>query len=155
MDYQIVSRGEFAICGYAVETTLTNNDADIAGLYSDVLGTEKEKTLLSLSGVQPGYYGLEWYTQGHNSFFYLLGKAIGSNNDVPADAVLKVIPSAEYAVVKIAAGTSLIDAWTEFFYTAIPSRGLAPDESHGFYFEYYPQTTDGDCELWVPVVKIA
>lgn len=153
MDFQIVPRDEFAICGYAVETTLTNNDADIAALYSDVLGTEKERTLLSLSGVQPGYYGLEWYTQGHNNFFYLLGKAIDSSNDVPAGAMLRVIPWAEYAVAKIAVGTSLIDAWTEFFYTAIPSRGLAPDETHGFYFEYYPHTTIGDYELWVPVVK--
>jgi predicted transcriptional regulator YdeE len=73
---------------------------------------------------------------------------------VPQDAMLKVVPPANYAVAKIDAGTSLVDTWTEFFYTAIPSRGFAPDESHGFYFEYYPKTTDGDCELWVPVVEI-
>jgi hypothetical protein len=55
---------------------------------------------------------------------------------VPQDAMLKVVPPANYAVAKIDAGTSLVDTWTEFFYTAIPSRGFAPDESHGFYFEY-------------------
>jgi hypothetical protein len=76
MDYQVISRGEFAICGYAVETTLAGNDTDIAGLYNSVLGTKKEEALLALCGAQPGYYGLEWYTHGHKSFFYLLGKAV-------------------------------------------------------------------------------
>jgi len=153
MDFQIIPRGAFAVCGYAVETTIENNDADISGLYSDVLGTEKEDALLALLGAQPGYYGLEWYTQGQKSFFYLLGKAVDKNNDIPQGAMLKLIPPANYAVAKSAAGSSIIDAWTEFFYTVIPSQGYAPDESHGLYFEYYPKLTDGDYELWAPVVK--
>ncbi len=153
MNVHIVRRDGFAVCGYAAETTLENNDEDIQKLFGDFFDTGKENVLLALKGAQPGFYGVEWYTQGHKSFFYLLGLAVDKSIRVPEGATLKVIPAAEYAVTKIPAGKSLVDAWTEFFYTAIPESGFAPDDAHGCYFEYYPGLTDGDCELWVPVVK--
>ena len=58
MDIGIRFRDRFYICGYAVETTLQNNDADIAGLYDSFFGTDKERSLLKLPGCRPGYYGL-------------------------------------------------------------------------------------------------
>lgn len=153
MNVQTVRRGALAICGYAVETTLNNNDADLQKLFSNFFDSGKDELLLGLKGAEPGFFGVEWYTPGHKSFFYLLGVAVDKNVRVPEGAVLKVIPAAAYAVTKVCAGRSLVEAWTEFFYTAIPEEGLKPDEAHGYYFEYYPGHTDGDCELWVPVVK--
>lgn len=152
MDIRIESRASFHICGYAVETTLEGNDGDIAALYRDFFETKKENTLQCLSGCQNGYYGLEWYTEEHKSFFYLLGKAVDETANIPADAVIKHIPAAQYAVADVPAGRSLVEAWTEFFYTAIPQAGYAPDAGHGFYFEYYPEDVHGRCELWTPVL---
>lgn len=152
MDIRIESCASFHICGYAVETTLESNDGDIAALYRDFFETGKECTLQCLPGCQSGYYGLEWYTEGHKSFFYLLGKAVDETANIPADAVMKHIPAAQYAVADIPAGRSLVEAWTEFFYTAIPEAGYAPDAGHGFYFEYYPEDVRGRCELWTPVL---
>jgi predicted transcriptional regulator YdeE len=153
MIVQTVSRESFHICGFATETTLENNDADIAVLYRDFFATGKEQALLRLPGCQHGCYGLEWYTEGHKSFFYLLGKEVSSEAEVPAGALIKHIPAALYAVARIPAETSLVEAWTEFFYTAVPDRGYAPDENHGFYFEFYPKNVNGVCELWAPVIK--
>jgi len=44
-------------------------------------------------------------------------------------------------------------AWNEFFYTDIPNSGDTPNEHQNLYFEFYPESVDGDYELWVPVVK--
>ncbi len=141
------------MCGYAAQTTLNNNDADLQKLFGDFFNSGKDKMLFGLKGAEPGFFGVEWYTQGHKSFFYLLGVSVDKTIRVPEGAVLKVIPAAEYAVTKVPAGRNLVDAWTEFFYTAIPESGYVPDDDHGCYFEYYPGHTDGDCELWVPVVQ--
>ena len=154
MKLELITRPAFYICGYAVETTLEGNNNDIAALYRAFFETDKERELLRL-GCQRGYYGLEWYTEGHKSFFYLLGKAVDGTADIPSGAVMKRIPAAQYAVAKILAGSNLIEAWTEFFYTAIPQNGYAPDEAHGFYFEYYPDEVYGRCELWTPVVHVS
>ncbi len=152
MMLELVTRPAFHICGYATETTLEGNDGDIAALYRDFFETGKEHTLLRLPGCQNGYYGLEWYTEGHQSFFYLLGKAVDETADTPAGAVIKHIPAARYAVAEMPAGRNLVEAWTEFFYTGIPGAGYAPNAEHGFYFEYYPEDVHGRCELWTPVI---
>ncbi len=153
MNVHLVRREAFAVCGYAVETNLENNDADLQKLFGDFFETGKDEVLLKLKGAEPGFFGVEWYTQGHKSFFYLLGVAVDKGVRAPEGAVLKVIPAAEYAVTSVRAGRNLVDAWTAFFYTAIPEEGLKPDEAHGYYFEFYPGAADGDCELWVPVKK--
>ncbi|AFA50192.1 hypothetical protein Awo_c34680 [Acetobacterium woodii DSM 1030] len=98
-----------------------------------------------------GYYGLEWYTEGHKSFFYLLGRAVGEKTVAPEGAEIKYIPSAKYLVAEIPSGTNLVDAWTEFFYKVIPNLGYEVDEQHGFYFEYYLHDISGEYELWVPI----
>ena len=154
MAIRTVLRRPFYICGYAAETTLENNDADIAALYSDFFTSGKEKLLLSLPGCRSGYYGMEWYTAGHKSFFYLLGKEVDKGTKAPSGAIIKYIRAARYAVVELSAGTDIVKAWTEFFYTAIPYAGFAPDDSYGFYFEFYPESITGVCELWTPVIEI-
>lgn len=155
MKLEFFSRPAFHICGYAVETTLEDNDTDIASLYRSFFETGEEHDLLRLSGCQSGYYGLEWYTEGHKSFFYLLGKAVDGTADIPPGAVMKHIPAAQYAVAAIPPEHNLTEAWADFFYTAIPQAGYAPDEAHGFYFEYYPEDVHGRCELWTPVNRKA
>jgi len=153
MDIITVRRGGFCICGSAVETTLENNDADISKLYADFFASGLDKTLCGLPGAGAGYYGLEWYAENHKSFFYLLGREVSGGAPVPEGSVMKQIPPGFYAVTRLPAGSGLIEAWTEFFYDAVPAAGLAPDESHGFYFEYCPKDVRGECELWVPVVR--
>ena len=152
MKIKIITRDGFTVCGYAVKTTLEQNDADIARLYADFSESDKDRILQDLPGCQIGYYGLEWYTGAHKSYYYLLGRQVGPISEIPENAMLKTVPSAQYAVAGIPAGTNLMDAWTEFFYTAIPSLGYAPDETHGIYFEYYPKDVKDACELWTPVI---
>ncbi len=145
-------RPEFCVCGCAAKTTLSGNDADIAALYHDFFRAGRDQELKKLPGCQSGYYGLEWYTDGHKSFFYLLGKAVDASAPVPPGMMMKCVPAAQYAVVSLPAKSNLTDAWTQFFYTVIPESGYAPDEAHGCYFEYYPQDIHGACELWTPVI---
>jgi len=78
---QLVERDTFHICGWAVTTTAENNDRDISALYDDFFRTGKEVLVRELSGSQPGYFGLSWYTDDHHGYSYLLGvKASASLN---------------------------------------------------------------------------
>lgn len=95
-----------------------------------------------------------WYTQGHEKYCYLLGIEVGSDNTPPADALLKQIPRASYAVARYDSKKDALEAWTEFFFTDIPEAGFAPDERINLYFEYYPENAHGDYELWTPVVSV-
>ncbi len=153
MKIEIITRPAFYICGYAVETTLESNDADMPALYNSFFGTEREHLLLSLPGCKQGYYGLEWYTEGQKSFFYLLGKEAAAGCSAPEGALIKSIPTADFAAAKLPAGAGLTGAWTEFFFAAIPAAGCEPDAGHGLYFEYYPEDIHGGYELWAPVKK--
>jgi predicted transcriptional regulator YdeE len=151
MNTRIVGRGAFRICGYAVETDLENNDQSISTLYEEFEKEGYDGILKQLPLCEDGYYGLEWYTEGHKSFFYLLGRAVGETAVAPVEAELKHIPSAKYIVAEIPAGTNLVDAWTELFYKVISDLGYEVDEKHGYYFEYYRNDLSGDCELWTPI----
>lgn len=151
MKTKIVERSAFHICGYAIETNLENNDNDISNLLEKFKIEGYDSILNELPLCQKGYYGLEWYTEGHKSFFYLFGKEVGESAAAPKEAEIKLIPSAKYIVAEIPAGTNLVDAWTEFFYKAIPVLGYEVDDRHGYYFEYYKNDLSGDCELWTPI----
>jgi HD-GYP domain-containing protein (c-di-GMP phosphodiesterase class II) len=50
-------------------------------------------------------------------------------------------------------GYDIIKAWNEFFYDEIPKAGYKVNEEYNLYFEFYPQSVNGEFELWVPVVK--
>ena len=121
MKTRIVEREAFYICGYAVETNLEENDNDISKLYARFENNRYDSILKQLPLFGKGYYGLEWYTEGHESFFYLFGREIGEMTVAPKGSEIKYIPSAKYLVAEILAGTNLVDAWTEFFYKVIPS----------------------------------
>lgn len=153
MGINLVERETFWLCGYSVETTLEDNDKDVSTLYDDFLRGDKESILMSLAGSKKGYYGLSWYTQGHERYRYLLGMEVGQENTAPDNAVLMKVPQTTYAVVHFPQGEDIIKAWTEFFYNAIPEGGYVVNEEHSLYFEYYPDSVYGEYELWVPVVK--
>lgn len=150
---KLIDRDTFSVCGYAVETTAEQNSKDISDLYRDFFDSDKETVLLNLQGGKKGYFGLMWYIQGHEKYCYLLGIEVGEENQPPENSVLKKIPKATYAVACYPHNKDAIEAWTEFFYTDIPKEGYAPNEQQNLYFEYYPESVNGDYELWVPVVK--
>ena len=153
MDINLIEKETFYICGYSVETTLVQNDQDVSALYDDFFGNSKEAILMSLTGSRQGYYGLSWYTQGHDRYNYLLGIEVGQENIAPEHAVIKKIPKTTYAMVHFPQGEDIIRAWTEFFYHGIPEIGYQVNEEQNLYFEYYPYSVKGQYELWVPVVK--
>jgi predicted transcriptional regulator YdeE len=150
---KLIERETFHICGYAVETTASQNDKDVSGLYTDFFDMDRESALLSLYDSKKGYYGLSWYTQGHEKYCYLLGIEVGEENIPPENSLLKEVAKTTYAVGCYLHGKDVIEAWNEFFYTDIPNEGYAPNEQFNLYFEYYPKDVKGDFELWVPVVK--
>jgi predicted transcriptional regulator YdeE len=150
---KLIERETFHICGYGVETNAAQNDEDLSKLYNDFFDSDKESILLRLQGSKRGYYGLMWYTQGHEKYCYLLGIEIGGESEPPENAMLKTAVKAVYAVASYSHDKDGIEAWNEFFYVDIPKEGYAPDEKQNLYFEYYPESVDGDYELWVPVIK--
>jgi predicted transcriptional regulator YdeE len=154
MKINSVEKETFFVCGYSVETTLTQNDKDVSALYDDFFRTGKEAMLMKLKGSKKGYYGLNWYTQGHERYCYLLGVEVGPENTAPENAVLKKVPKTTYAVAHFPQGEDIIKAWNEFFYNEIPKVGFKVNEEHNLYFEYYSGSVYGDFELWIPVLKM-
>jgi len=150
----LLTRDTFHICGYAVETTAAQNDKDISGLYKDFFNSGKDVALLRLKGGKKGFFGLSWYTQGHEKYCYLLGIEVDKDNTPPDGALLKTLDQTLYAAARYPHDKNIMDAWTEFFNTDIPAEGYAPDEQYNLYFEYYPEDVHGNYELWVPVIKI-
>jgi len=150
---KLIERETFCICGYAVETTAAQNDKDVGGLYKDFFDKDKESILLGLRGSKKGYFGLSWYSQGHEKYCYLLGIEVSKENEPPENALMRTLEKTLYAVACYPHNKDIMEAWNEFFYTDIPGEGYAPNEPYNLYFEYYPESVKGDYELWVPVVK--
>lgn len=150
---EIIERGAFHICGYAVETDAAHNADVLSKLYRDFFDNDKESVLLNLDGSKKGFYGLMWYTQGHEKYCYLLGIEVGGGCEPPDNAVLRTVPKTTYAVARYLHDKDILEAWDEFFFTDIPNEGYAPNEQFNLYFEFYPENVKGDYELWVPVVK--
>lgn len=153
MYIEVKERDTFFICGYSVETTLENNDKDVSALYRDFFSKEKETILRKLKGSKKGYYGLSWYTKGHEKYRYLLGIEVGEENSTPENAMIKKVSKTTYAVARFPKEEDILKSWSEFFYNEIPKAGFKVNEEHNLYFEYYPVCVDGEYELWVPVVK--
>ncbi|MDR2967595.1 MAG: GyrI-like domain-containing protein [Methanobacteriaceae archaeon] len=150
---KIIERETFYICGYGVETTGDKNVEDLSNLYKDFFASDKESILLGFSGSKKGYFGLMWYTSGHEKYYYLLGIEVDKENELPESAILKTVPKTTYAVAYYPHDKDAVEAWTEFFYTDISKEGYAINEQHNLYFEYFSENVDGDYELWAPVVK--
>ena len=153
MDIHIIEKDSFFVCGYLVETTSAQNDKDVSALYDNFFSTGKETILLNLKDSKKGYYGLSWYTQGHERYCYLLSIEVGQENIAPENAIIKKVTKTEYAMAHFQQGEDIIQAWTDFFYDEIPRNGFKVNEEHNLYFEYYPGSVYGEYELWVPVVK--
>jgi len=149
---KLVERGALHVCGWNVETTAENNDRDIAALFDDFFRSGKDAVLRGLPGSQPGYFGLSWYTHGHDRYCYLLGIEVDADATPPDGSVLKTLEPTRWAVARYEAGKDVLKAWTEFYFTDIPHEGFAPNDPYNLYFEYYPEDVHSDFELWVPVV---
>ena len=150
---EFIERDTLHICGYVVETDAAHNADDLSKLFKDFFDNDRESVLLNLHGSKRGFYGLMWYTQGHEKYCYLLGLEVGGECKPPDNAILKTIPKTTYAVASYPHDKDAIEAWGEFFFTDIPNEGYAPNEHLNLYFEFFPESVDGDYELWVPVVK--
>ena len=150
---KFIERDTFHICGYVIETDASQNADDLSKLYKDFFDNDKESVLLNLHGSKKGFYGLMWYTQGHEKYCYLLGLEVGGECKPPDHTILKTITKTTYAVACYPHDKDAVEAWSEFFFTDIPNEGYAPNEQLNLYFEYFPESVDGDYELWVPVVK--
>lgn len=148
MELRVVSRDSLLLCGYYVDTCLEDCGKDIAALW-DVFNAGKDD-LYNAFGHRSDLYGLMWYTQNHR-YCYLIGMEANESVCSPAGASRKNVPPARYAVVRVPASASAVDAWTEFYKKTIPEAGFAPDAAHGFNFEYYPDGADRDYELWTPI----
>lgn len=150
---QITERDALHICGYAVETTAAQSAEDLSRLFEDFFSGGRESVLRKMPGSQTGFYGLMWYTQGHEKYCYLLGVAVGEGCEAPEGAMLRTVPETTYAVAEYPRGKDAVEAWTEFFFTDIPREGYAPNAQLNLYFEFFPERVTGDYALWVPVVK--
>lgn len=150
---KLIERDTIHICGYAAETDALHNADDLTALYKDFFDNNKESLLLNLPGSKKGFYGLMWYTQGHEKYCYLLGIEVDGKCKPPVGSVLKTIPKTTYAVSCYPHGKDAIGAWGEFFFSDIPNEGYLPNEQINLYFEFFPEIVEGDYELWVPVVK--
>ena len=143
MKIQLKKREAFKVYGYVTETNAENNDRDIGLLWS-----QYESVLRKIPESRGQLYGVIWYTdESHKRYCYFLGfESSREYNDY--DFI--EIPSGNFAVAKVSKKMTEMEAWTEFFYNAIPANNLVPDEKHGLYFEFYNE--NGNCELWAPVI---
>jgi predicted transcriptional regulator YdeE len=154
MQIRFIEKDDFQICGYSVETSLAESSQDVAALYKDYFNSGKAMAIDNAAkNKATEYYGLMWYLEGHERYRYLLGKETLNRSLIPAEAELKELSAALYAVASFEKDYDGVKAWTDFFFEAIPQAGYAPDYEHGFFFEYYPDGVNGSYELWTPVVK--
>ena len=145
MKVRFENRDKFKVCGYVTETNRENDAHDVEQLW-----TKHENELRKIPESKSCLYGVIWYTDdAHQQFCYLLGVEA----DIPHDDMVCVeIPTGHFAVATVPEKMAGTEAWTEFFFKEIPEKGFMPDESHGFYFEFYYE--NGNYELWTPVKPV-
>ncbi len=151
MDFHLVQRDSFSICGYCVETCLKTCGQGLAKLWEEY-GRKKE-LLYARFGRRNDFYGLMWKTGGER-YCYLIGIEVPAESNLPAGTVRKEIPPARYAVASVPADRSAVEAWTEYYCQTLPEAGYEPSAGHCFDFEYYREG-GSYYELWTPVTAIA
>ena len=60
------------------------------------------------------------------------------------NAILKTVPKTINAVANYSHDKDALEAWNEFSYTNIPKKGHTPNEQLNLYFEYIPESKNGD-----------
>lgn len=152
MDFKLIKRGPFSVCGYSVETCLKTCGPDLHKLWNDF--EVKKKELFDIYGKRENFYGLMWKTAKESDhYYYLIGIEINKAAKIPEGAELKQIPSEEYAVASVPPSVSAVDAWTDYYYKTLPKAGYEPNAGSGIDFEYYPLGGNKRYEIWTPVVK--
>ena len=152
MEFAIKKKAMFHLCGFYLETSLETCGPELHRLWEYYDGRKKE--LFDLFGERKDFYGLMWKTTG-NRYCYMIGIESDGREELPDGAVTKTIPAAEYAVASLPPNISAFDAWTDFYYKALPAAGYVPNAGHGFDFEYYPNGDGAVYELWTPVTEKA
>lgn len=76
---RLIERDMLHICGYVAETDTTHNGDDLSALFKIFFDNNKDAYMLNLPGSKKGFYGLQWYTQGHEKYCYLLGIEVGAS----------------------------------------------------------------------------
>ena len=143
MKIRFKNRAEFFVYGFAVETELSSSQDDVGSLWENY-----EKILLNIPASESCLYGVMWYTEGHKYYYHL---GICSETPLLDGMSAVVIPSAYFAIATVPDNMTIVEAWTEYFETELPSLGYTPDSEHGRYFEFHG--ADGKCGLWTPVKK--
>lgn len=150
MNITIQNRSEFLIAGYRTETSLFTCRADIGRLWETFAANKH--SLFSLYGTRENFYGVMWKTGiAQDRYFYFIGIDLEKSDAHPKDFEVLQIPLAKYAVASIPSSQSAVEAWTEFYETALPKAGFVPADGHVFDFEYYPHGAEYDYELWTPI----
>lgn len=150
MDISLLERDTFTVCGYCAETSLETCGTDLGQLWRNF--ETKKQALYEAFGAREDFYGLMWKTTG-GRYCYLIGIEAADTGKLPFGAVSKSIPPSKYAVASVPSSQSAVDAWTKFYYEALPGAGYIPNAGHGFDFEHYPYGGQADYELWTPVIK--
>lgn len=70
MQIRLVEKLDFQICGYSVETSLSESGHDVAALYSDYFSSDKASLMDVIAKNTTAYYGLMWYLEGHERYRY-------------------------------------------------------------------------------------
>lgn len=151
LDFQLIQRDSFSICGYCKETCLKTCGPDLAKLWEEY--ARKKELLYSRLGRRDDFYGLMWKTGGER-YCYLIGIEVPADSNLPEGTIRKVIPPARYAVASVPHACSAVEAWTEYYNQALSGAGYEPNTRHGFDFEYY-RNGSPSYELWTPVTAIA
>ena len=150
LNFIMKRKPSFRLCGFFTETSLETCGDELHRLWEYYDGRKKE--LFDLFGKRKDFYGLMWKTSD-SRYCYLIGIEADGGKGLPEGAVFKTIPAAEYAVACVSPEISAFDAWTEFYYKALPAAGYTPNAGHDFDFEYYPNGADGIYELWTPATR--
>lgn len=148
---KLIEKESISVCGFFTETSLETCGKDIPPLWE--MFQRRKRELFDAFGFREDAYGLMWYTENHR-YCYLMGILAEGNAKPPQGTCRRQVPEAAFAVAEVPPGMDAVTAWMEFFESAIPKSGHAPDTAHGMYFEYYPNGEGRKLELWAPVVKL-
>ena len=144
MEIRFENRDKFKVYGYLIESDEENFERDVEPLWK-----KHENELRQIPESKSCLYGVTWYTdETHQRYYYLVGI---ETSKPQSDMVCVEIPAGHFVIATIPKGMTRLEAWWKYF-EDVPSRGYAPDEKHGIYFEFFDKNRN--FEIWAPVKQI-
>ncbi len=126
-----------------------NENGEIPRLWDVFNGRYKE-----LKPSSPVCYGLCYMDSEDNSFAYMAGVSVSDLETVPEGMEVTSIPAGHYAVFTFTEHISKIkEFWDEIYTRYLPENSLVPLNQMSFelYDERFQQ--NGECDIYIPVVK--